>query len=74
MEALIGLTVGSERGLFSILRTSPGHPGLWRMRGSDVARPWVSVFTASFISYLLWITSFADWRAGDSVGPRHLSL
>ena len=73
MEALIGLTTGSERGLFF---HSPvlllGIVGIWRMRGSDEARPWVSVFTASFIGYLLWITSFADWRAGDSYGPRHL--
>jgi hypothetical protein len=73
LDALWGLTFGSQRGLFfhaPVLLL--GCFGLIHARGQERARPWVPVMALSLLGYLLWIAAFADWRAGDSYSPRHL--
>jgi hypothetical protein len=62
-EALVGLTLGLKRGLFA------SAPALvFAFAGGRAARPPLLIAAA----YVLVLSGFGDWQAGDSYGPRHL--
>lgn len=74
-EALLGITVGSKRGLFF---HSPvlllALPGLAFLGQGGERRRQALLLGALAGLHLLWISGFADWSAGDSYAARHLIL
>jgi hypothetical protein len=74
-QGLLGITVGSKRGLFfhsPILLLA--LPGLALLGQAGERRRYALVLGALAGLHLLWISGFVDWPAGDSYAARHLIL
>ncbi len=72
--AFWGTTVGPHFGLFSLspwlLLVVPGVVTLWRRGMRDIAL----TCAATFVIYVLFISSINFWRGGWSVGPRYITV